>query len=88
MHPPDRFTCEEVFARLDDYLDRELSAEETQLVRAHLDTCAVCASEYRFEVGVLAGVREKLRRLAAPPDLLARIVDCIAADARKPHGSS
>lgn len=80
MHPPDRFTCEEVFARLDDYLDRELTAEEMQLVRDHLATCAACASEYRFEAGVLEGVREKLRRLAVPADLMARISARIAAE--------
>ncbi len=79
-HAPDRFTCEEVFARLDDYLDRELTAEELRLVRAHLETCAACASEYRFEAGVLEGVREKLRRLAVPSDLMARISARIAAE--------
>lgn len=82
MHPPDRFTCEEVFARLDDYLDRELTAEEMRLVREHLATCAACASEYRFEAGVLEGVREKLSRLAVPADLMARISARIEAEGR------
>lgn len=80
MHPPDRFTCEEVFARLDDFLDRELTPAEMAMVRAHLDTCAACASEHRFEVAVIDGVREKLRRLAVPDDLMARISARIAAD--------
>jgi anti-sigma factor (TIGR02949 family) len=80
MHPPDRFTCEEVFARLDDYLDRELTNEEMRLVREHLATCAACASEHRFEAGVLEGVRDKLRRLAVPADLMARISARIAAE--------
>ena len=73
MSTPDRFACEEVFARLDDFLDRELSVEEMRLVQEHLDACDGCAGEYRFEAGVLSGVREKLRRLGAPPDLMARI---------------
>ncbi len=80
MHPPDRFTCEEVFARLDDYLDRELTADEMRLVREHLATCAACASEYRFEAGVLEGVKEKLHRLAVPADLMARISARIEAE--------
>jgi anti-sigma factor (TIGR02949 family) len=80
MHPPDRFTCEEVFARLDDYLDRELTPDEMRLVREHLATCAACASEHRFEVGVLEGIREKLRRLAVPKDLMEKISTRIAAD--------
>ncbi len=83
MHPPDRFTCEEVFSRLDDYLDRELTAEEMRLVREHLETCAACASEHRFESGVISGVREKLQRLAVPADLMARISARIAADAAR-----
>ena len=68
-----RYTCEEVFQRLDDYLDRELTSEEMQQVSEHLSTCAVCASEHRFEAGVLNGVREKLRRIEAPADLLSKI---------------
>jgi anti-sigma factor (TIGR02949 family) len=84
MHPPDRFTCEEVFARLDDFLDRELTAEEARLVREHLEICDVCASEYRFEAEVLEGVRDKLRRLAVPGDLMAKISARIAAESRKP----
>lgn len=88
MHPPDRFTCEEIFARLDDFLDRELSADESRLVREHLETCAACASEYRFESEVLEGVREKLRRLAVPGDLMAKITARIAAESRKPAPGS
>jgi anti-sigma factor (TIGR02949 family) len=80
MHLPDRYTCEEVFSRLDDYLDRELALSEMQLVREHLETCAACAGEYRFEAGVLDGVREKLKRLAVPGDLMARITARIAAE--------
>jgi anti-sigma factor (TIGR02949 family) len=69
----DRLTCEEVFARLDDFMDRELGPEEARRVQEHLDACARCAMEYRFEVSIVQGVRDKLRRIAAPGDLLARI---------------
>jgi anti-sigma factor (TIGR02949 family) len=82
MHPPDRFTCEEIFARLDDFVDRELTSDEMRMVEEHLATCAACASEYRFEVGVLDGVRRKLRRLAVPPDLMARISARIEREGR------
>jgi mycothiol system anti-sigma-R factor len=78
MLPPDRLTCEEVFERLDDYLDRELSPEQMGLVREHLEVCAVCASEYRFEAGVIGGVREKLRRITLPEGLRARISALLA----------
>lgn len=69
----DRATCEETFRRLDDYLDRRLSAEETRLIEEHLQVCDACNREFVFEASVIEGVREKLRRLAAPADLLAQI---------------
>jgi hypothetical protein len=53
-----------------------------QLVREHLETCAACAGEYRFEAGVLDGLREKLRRIAVPGDLMARIAERIAAESK------
>ena len=70
----DRYTCEEAFRRLDDYLDRELSAEEMTLVHEHLDICAGCAREFNFEASVLRGVREKLRQIDLPDSLQARIL--------------
>jgi anti-sigma factor (TIGR02949 family) len=73
MSPVDRLTCEELFRRLDDYLDRELDEREMRLVREHLETCAVCTAEYAFEDSVLRNVRDKLRRIQAPPDLLGKI---------------
>jgi len=78
MSRPDRLTCEEMFRRLDDYMDRELSEEEAALVREHLETCAVCAAEYTFEASMLNSVREKLRHISAPRDLLGRIAARIA----------
>lgn len=69
----DRFTCEETFERLNDYLDRELSPEEMRLVQEHLDLCAVCAAEYAFEASILNEVRAKLQRSKVPSDLIARV---------------
>jgi len=74
MTPLNRYTCEEAFRRLDDYLDRELSAEEMTLVHEHLDICAGCAREFNFEASVLRGVREKLRQIDLPDSLQARIL--------------
>jgi anti-sigma factor (TIGR02949 family) len=75
----DRYTCEEAFLRLDDYLDRELSADQMEGVRQHLETCAICASEYDFEQTVIDDVRGKLRRIRAPRDLMSRISSLIAS---------
>lgn len=73
----DRFSCEEVFRRLEDYLDRELSEGEMRMVREHLETCAVCALEHDFERHVLDDVREKLRRIEMPAELEARVAHAI-----------
>jgi anti-sigma factor (TIGR02949 family) len=78
----DRYTCEQVFARINDYLDRELSAEEMALVQAHLDTCAVCAHEYDFEGTVLTELKAKLRRIDLPAGVLEKIGKVL-----KPKGS-
>ena len=81
MSPLDRYTCEEVFRRMDEYLDRELAQNEEALVRAHLETCAACAAEYGFEDGVLSALKAKLRRVAVPASLRERIAKQLA-DAR------
>lgn len=80
MTRPTPYTCEQVFARLDGYLDRALAADELERVLEHLETCAVCAGEYRFEEGVLDEVRAKLGRIRGPEGLMERI----AAALREP----
>jgi anti-sigma factor (TIGR02949 family) len=69
----DRYTCEETIRRLDDYLDRELTPHEMQLVQEHLEVCALCASEYAFEASALGRLRDKLQRLPAPADLMTKV---------------
>ena len=69
-----RYTCEEAFRRLDDYLDHELSPDEMVLVREHLEVCAGCAREFNFESSVLKGVGQKLQQIELPGDLQARIL--------------
>lgn len=68
---------------MDEYLDRELAPQEVERVRAHLETCLACASEYRFEDMLLRDVRSKLRRVAMPAELRARIERALAA--MRPH---
>jgi len=84
-HSLNRNTCEEAFRRLDDFLDRRLSPEETRLVNEHLQICAACTREFSFESSVLNGVRRKLRHLEAPADLLGRVLSQLQRPAR-PEG--
>ena len=68
-----RFDCEELFRRLEDYVDRELSRDEAALVDQHLAECEACAMEYKFEKSFVSEVRKKLQHLETSPDLLKRI---------------
>ena len=73
MNPVERYTCEDAFRRLDDYVDRTLSDSERARVEEHLEQCEACAREYTFENTFVREVRGKLRRIMAPRDLLERI---------------
>lgn len=73
-------SCSEMVRRLDDYLDRALSPAELESVEAHLHECVTCARQFRFEVSLIDGLRERLRRITAPEDLLGRIREKLAMD--------
>jgi anti-sigma factor (TIGR02949 family) len=68
----DRYTCLETVRRLDDYLDRELSATETVEVERHLEVCDRCLKRFQFEAAVLDELRTKLRRVPVPETLETR----------------
>ena len=65
--------CADAIRRLDDYLDRELSPVDLDRVRRHLEACALCAREFRFEAGLIREVRAKVNRIAVPADLHASV---------------
>lgn len=77
MAPLDRYTCEQVFHLLDDYVDRELTPEETQCVEEHLATCAQCASESRFEHSLIEGLKEKIRQIDAPRSAVEKVEEVL-----------
>lgn len=62
----EELTCRQAFDRLEEFLDRELSADEATRVHAHLTICEPCTREFHFEASILEGVREKLRRIKIP----------------------
>lgn len=69
-----RTNCEEAFRKLNDFLDRRLTPEETRIIEEHLEICAWCAREFAFETSVLHGLKRKVKQLDAPPGLLSRIL--------------
>jgi anti-sigma factor (TIGR02949 family) len=78
MTRPPTYDCRETFRRIDDYVDRELTAEDLARVREHLEQCAICAREFAFEDFVLRKTREKLARVDVPRDLKARVLSALA----------
>lgn len=73
--------CTEVRARLDAYVDGELSAGETTAVDAHCGACESCESLARHEREFRRLLRRQPRE-AAPPELRARIVRNIRRQSR------
>ncbi len=71
------YTCKEMIARLDDYLDRELSPEEIRRVERHLKICHRCQRKFGFEKELLEQMRARLARLETPPELWERIVHAL-----------
>jgi anti-sigma factor (TIGR02949 family) len=84
----DRYTCEEMLRRLDDYLDRELSPAEIQRVEHHLHDCEACAREFGFEASVIRAVRTKLREVEVPATLLDRVAMSLARERAGEDGAS
>ena len=73
IHQIDRYTCEEMLRRLDDFVDRELPPHEMQRAREHLETCEACAKEFAFTASMLDELKIKLRRIDVPEELMERI---------------
>ncbi|MCW5936680.1 MAG: zf-HC2 domain-containing protein [Fimbriimonadaceae bacterium] len=74
---PEPMDCREAFEKLQDYIDRELCAEEYEAVRAHLERCPPCKDEFVFEGSVLRCLKEKLAEMQVPEDLMARLCQCL-----------
>jgi len=70
--------CDEAFRRFGDYLDRELTPAEMEMLREHLEYCARCARELNFEASVLREIRARARCLPLPATLLERITRVLA----------
>lgn len=79
----DRTNCEEAFRQLNDFLDRRLPPEEIKRIEEHLEICAWCAREFSFETSVLLGVKQRVRQLELPPDLVSKVLKQLPPEARR-----
>ena len=68
------WTCEQTEARLSDYLDRSLTAEETAAFNAHVPGCARCAPLVARVSNMVLGLHS-LEQVDAPPRLVYSILD-------------
>ena len=51
----------------------ELTADEAEAVRAHLEKCQHCAEVFEFDAAVVRCLKAKLSRIDLPPDLMAQL---------------
>ena len=63
------YDCEDCVRRLDQLVDKELSAPEVEEVHIHLDECGDCTKRYRFQEGLKRLVRVSGEDQRAPDSL-------------------
>jgi anti-sigma factor (TIGR02949 family) len=79
MSQVEMIPCDQVLAKLWEYMDGELTEEHAARVRAHLDICGRCFPQYNFQ----RAYREFIRRSAEqplPPGLRRRVFEAILAE--------
>jgi anti-sigma factor RsiW len=77
-------TCRELFERLSEYVDGELSQELCQEIRKHMDGCDPCINFAK----TLKTTAELCRRLPSkpiPPEVAADLRSFLAQHLPKPH---
>ena len=72
-------TCKETLARLDDFLDRELSPREVTLVKRHLKICHQCSQVFAFEADFLRELKQKVQQVETSDENLTDLMDRIRA---------
>jgi mycothiol system anti-sigma-R factor len=65
----DCIDCFEATARLHLYIDRELSAEEIEIVQEHLSECPRCTCRFRFDLQIKRLIHERCHIEHAPEHL-------------------
>jgi mycothiol system anti-sigma-R factor len=79
MNQAEMIPCDQVIARLWEYLDGELDPERSAPIQAHLEMCARCFPQYEFQRAYKTFVRRSAQQ-EIPPALRRRIFEVILAE--------
>ncbi len=69
--------CQNCIEKLELYVDRELSDQELQEVRHHLDDCPPCKDAFDLQVGVKRLVKVCCDQGEAPANLRAKLAEIL-----------
>ncbi|HEU4566123.1 MAG TPA: mycothiol system anti-sigma-R factor [Gemmatimonadaceae bacterium] len=79
------WTCDEVLARIHEFLDGELAPEAESHVRQHLTACPACLPKFEHESAFLGFLRRHARMEEAPASLRRRILLALLSGRRSPE---
>lgn len=82
MSENEMMPCEEVLARLWEYIDGELTPERTARIREHLDMCERCYPEYDFRRAFRVFLRRQVKT-PAPPGLRRKVFEQLLQEEAK-----
>ena len=72
--------CRDCVKALNPFLDRELSDDDVEQVKQHLDACGGCLHMYQFEDSLRRLVRVRCQEQGAPEGLRQRITVTLAME--------
>jgi mycothiol system anti-sigma-R factor len=75
--------CRDCAKALNPYVDRELSDEDLEQVRTHLEACGSCHHLFQFEESLRRLVRVRCQEQGAPESLRARISVSLAIERKR-----
>ena len=76
--------CEETLRELQAFLDGEMTPEELEHVRLHIDDCLDCLHVFDFHEELRMVIRTKCREQAIPDGLVERVRACFGDTATSP----
>ena len=76
-HDAEHMDCSQALYRMMEYVDGEMTAEDTRLLAAHLTSCAPCLAEHDLDQVLRELVQRSCACEPAPPQLRATIMQRI-----------